>query len=341
MRSEALHGRSMASPVLPPLPRGTELDVEILRVMYATPGVSITGIDPRLNASRVAQRLGISRARVAARLRAWTEFGFLRRYDVWPNPYLFGLTGATFDVRVADPLGKDEVLPRIGLVPGAVGGIDLVGPWIAATFVLPPDVAPARTASLLRGLRGVAEVGDAVPWTPPMSPRTLSPLERRIVRVLRRFPTDSLASVARHVGVSTRTMTSRYGRLLDDRAVWFVPVLDFRAIAEPVINLNLVFDTGAHRDAFARALRQLHPQSIPFYRTQFGPALPDTVGSFFVVVPSAARVEDLETWVRSNPGIQSQEALTMKRIFSFPETLDRLLELPAATVSPARRIVGR
>ncbi len=309
----------------PTLPDRADLDLAMLRVLYATGGVSLTGIDPRLNASRVARELGVSRARIAARLRAWTEHGFVERYDVWPNPYRFGLTGATFDLRVVDRFAKEEVLGRAALVPGAVGGLDFVGDWSAVTFVLPRDGDPRRTAALLRGLAGVAEVGEAVPWAPPASYRALSALERRIVRVLRRYPTASLAEVARHAGVSTRTITARYGRLIDERAVWFVPVFDFRAVAEPVLSLNLEFRTEEDREAFGRSLSRTYPRSLEFRRTAFGPLLPETHGSYFVVPRSAAGVEDVEAWVRSRPGVVAHEAMVLRRMLSFPETFDRLL----------------
>jgi DNA-binding Lrp family transcriptional regulator len=330
----------MRAPDAPTLPPGLDLDVEILRTMYASRGVSISGIDPRINANRVARELKVSRARVAARLRAWERVGFVERYDVWPNPYLFRLTGATFDLRVADRLDKDAVLARVELVPGAVGGLEFIGEWLAVTFVLPREVDPRRTASLLRGLAGVAEVGDAIPWAPPASDRSLSPLELRIVRVLRKYPTAPLASIARHVGVSPRTITNRYGRLLDEHAVWFVPAFDFRALSEPVVNLNLEFRAAADHDAFRRALERTYPRSLEFRRTAFGPALPETLASFFVVGRSAARTEELEAWVRRQPGVMSEEALIMKRIFSFPETFDRLIAAEP-TDGERRRALGR
>ena len=320
----------MPSSEPPILARGADLDVAILREMYPGRGVSISGIDPRLNANRLAGRLGISRAKVASRLRAWADSGFLRRFDVWPNPFLFGLTGVTFDVRASDRLRKSELFERLALVHGAVGGFELVGEWIAVTFVLPIHEDPARTAALLRGISGVAEVGGGISWGPSSAGRPLSPLDLRIVRVLRRYPTESLAAIARHVGVSTRTITTRYGRLLDEQAVWFVPVLDFRAMAEPVVSLNVLFRTGADREPFARALRRHHPHSIEFVRATFGPVLPDTSGSYFVVVPSAARVEELERWVRESPGVETVEALTLVRLVSFPDTFDRLID----TVNP-------
>ena len=315
---------------LPTLPHGSVLDIDILREMYPTHGVSMSGIDPRLNASQVARRLKISRARVATRLRAWTEYGFLRRYDVWPNPYLFGCTGVSFDVRVEDRLRKSEVIDRVGLVHGAVGGFELAGEWITATFVLPREEDAGRTATLLRGLAGVAEVSAATPWATTETERTLSPLELRIVRVLREHPTESLAAVARHVGVSTRTITTRYGQLLDDLAVWFVPVFDFRALAEPVVAATVQFGAPQDRAHFVRSLRRTHPQFLEFHRIQFGPALPETVGSYFLLGGSAARVEELEAWIRSSPGVVGLESYVMIRILSFPETFDRLLAEAAA-----------
>jgi DNA-binding Lrp family transcriptional regulator len=314
------------------LPRAAAFDVAILREMYPARGVEISGIDPRLNASRIARRLGTSRARVAARLRAWGETGFVQRYDVWPNPTLFGLTGFSLDVRVAERSEKSDVIARIGLVAGAVAGLDLTGDWIASTFLLPAGEDGNRTAALVRSLTGVAETGVPVAWAPSEATRPLTPLELRIVRVLRQYPTESLAEIARHVGVSSRTITARYGKLLDDRAVWFIPVFDFRALAEPVVSLSVELASGAERAAFARALRRQFPNSIEFLRAPFGPVLPDHVGGYFVIAESAARVEDVEAWVHRAPGVRSHEAATLIRVLTFPETIDRLI---AAGASPA------
>ena len=316
----------------------TQLDFDIIREMYPRGGVEISGVDPRLNANRIAARLGIGRARVSARFRRWRELGFVARYEVWPNPQLFGLNGVSFDVRVRDRAEKPEVVERIALVPGAIGGIDVLGDWLAATFVLPVGEDPGRLVALVRNLSGVAEVGPPVVWgTPPGGTRPLSPLEQRIVRALRKFPAESLTGIARHVGVPTRTMTARYARLLDERAVWFLPIFDFRALSGPVLDLYVEFTDATERPAFGRALRQYHPGSIEFVRAPFGPLLPERIGSYFVVPRSAAEVDDIERWVRRQPGVCGVESSTLVRVLSFPETFDRLLATgPAAAPAPAR-----
>ncbi len=315
------------------LPPAGDLDIRILREMYTAGGVSIFGIDPRLNANRIGRRLGLSRARIASRLRAWEATGFVQRYDVWPSPFLFGRTGITFDVRVADPVRKRELFERIALLPGAVAGIEFLGPWLAATFLVAPEDDPETLRQLLAGFSGVAEVGVPIPWSLSPSDRGLSPLELRVVRVLRQFPTASLGSVARHVGVSTRTITTRYGQLLDRQAVWFLPVFDFRALAEPVVAATVRFRTSADREGFSRALRRAHPRSLETARAAFGPMLSDDVGIYYLLGGSAARVEELERWVRDAPGVVEVEALTLVRLHAFPRTIDRLLN---AALPPSR-----
>lgn len=307
------------------IPRPTDIDMDIIREMYHSRAVTVAGMDPRLNATRIAHRLGVSRARVDARMKEWTRYGLLRRFDVWPNPALFHRIGVTMDVRLQDRFEKQEVLSRIRLIDGAVGGGDYVGEWVTIQFVVPSEADAERTAKLLRGISGVAEVGTPIPWIRLEPKRALTPLDLRIIRVLRKYPTERLSAIARHVGISTRTMTTRYGRLVDDLAVWFVPVLDFRALAQPVLAVNLLVKDGADPTLLSHSIRKSFPQSLAFLRAPFGPALPERTRVFFLLIPSTARLEETERTLRSLPGVETSETLIMIRIFSFPETFDRLV----------------
>jgi len=120
-------------------------------------------------------------------------------------------------------------------------------------------------------------------------------------------------------------VTTRYGRLVDDLEVWFVPVFDFRALAQPVLAVNLGLKADADPALLAHAVRKSFPQSLTFRRAPFGPALPERMAVFFVLVPSTARVEETERSLRAMPGVETSETLVMIRMFSFPETFDRLV----------------
>jgi DNA-binding Lrp family transcriptional regulator len=318
--------------------RAPDLDVDIYRALYGGRGVTAIGVDPRVNSSEVARRLKLSRARVATRLAEWTESGLLQKFDVWPNPALLGYEVATVDLRVNDPLEKAAVVERLGVVEGMLGGLEMLGPWMSLQFLARDAEEIGRRAALLRGLAGVAEVTPPVPWAPLEPPRSLTPLDRRILRVLRRYPRDPLSSIARHVGVSTRTITTRYGRLLDDRSVWFVPVLDFRALAGPVLSLQVQLKDASDRDRVARALHREYPHLLEFLRMDVGPQLPLAMAFFIVLAPSAAGVEDVERFARALPGVAGLEVYTMVRMLSFPATFDRLLAEAGAGRSSTRAV---
>src|SRR5271157_4734971 len=144
------------------IPRPADIDIDILLEMYRSRGVTIAGVDPRLKANSIARKLGVSRARVDSRLKEWTHYGLLQRFDVWPNPALLDRIGFTVDVRLTDRFRKQEVIERMRLIDGAVGGIEFVGDWISAQFVVPNESEARRRTELLGGLTGVAGVGTPI-----------------------------------------------------------------------------------------------------------------------------------------------------------------------------------
>ncbi|MCI4320476.1 MAG: winged helix-turn-helix transcriptional regulator [Thermoplasmata archaeon] len=303
----------------------TEFDRDILTELYHTGRVTIAGVDPRISVSRIARRLKTSRARVAARIREWERSGLMRGYDVWPNPALFGVVGGSVDLRLADRLRKPEMFRRIALVDGVVGGLEFLGDWVSVQLVAPDPPTLDRRVRLLGGLEGVSEVGPLFPWADLQVERSLSPLEIRIIRALRRNPRASLAEIAKAVGVSTRTMTARYGALLDETLVWFLPSYDFTALASPIVSLTLQLRTAEDRSSVLAGLRQRLPWFLEFGWSGFGPVFDPKLLTVFVFAPSAAGVEAIERTARDLPGVASAEANVLVRVISFPEAFEPLL----------------
>jgi DNA-binding Lrp family transcriptional regulator len=308
------------------------LDIDMIREMYRESAVNLAGIDPRLNATRIARKLRVGRARVAARLKVWRVAGFLRRYDVWLNPALLGGQGAWLNLRVNDARMKPELFQRLGLVDGVVSALDFVGDWVSVGLIAPDPETVQRRASLIGQLAGVREIEGPTPWYSPTPKRPLSPLDLRIVRALRDRPTATLSETARRVGISTRTMTRRYSDLVEDWAVWFVPVFDFTALISPVVSLSLRVQPGTSQEAVVRSIRKEFPLVLESRRG--GLEFPD--GSdmiiLFVTLPSAASVEEFQRCAETIEGVLEAEQLTMVRMYAFPEWFDRQLGalMPAA-----------
>jgi len=307
------------------------LDIDILREMYRTRRVTVAGVDPRLNVSHIARRLRTSRTRIARRLNLWSEAGFIRRYDVWPNPALFHLVGWSVNLRFSNRLEKPEVFQRLGMVDGVVSAVEFLGDWTAVQFLTPDEEAGQRRKEMLRHLKGVEEVESLYPWR-PLEPRAaLSPLDLRILHALRQRPRGTLTEIARAVGISTRTMTTRYERLVESWSVWFVPVFDFTQLPLPIVSVNVDLEPGASGRRVSEAVLKQYPWTLEFGYGEFGPPETESFKTLFVTVPSVGAIEDLERLVWSVPGTKNVEALVMLRTHSFPAWFDELLSrgLPA------------
>jgi DNA-binding Lrp family transcriptional regulator len=309
--------------------RPEPLDLDLLREMYRGGAVNVAGIDPRLNATRIARRLRVGRARVAARLKAWKASGLLLRYDVWLNPALLGWRGAAVNIRVDHPRVKPALFGRLGLIDGAVIGLEFLGEWVSLGLVAPDDSSFERRIALIRGLAGVREVEAPIPWSVLEPKRELTALDIRIVRALRERPTATLSQAAHRVGISTRTMTRRYSTLVEDRAVWFVPIFDFRAISSPMVSLRAVLRTGVGSESFARQIRHRFPLTIDFRGAVAGPE-PSSEVNVFVMPSSTAHVEELERFASSIEGVIEIEANIMVRMHSFSAWFDAHLETIAS-----------
>ena len=306
--------------------RPEPLDVDMYREMYRGGAVNLAGFDPRLNATRIAQRLKVGRARVAGRLKAWNDSGFLARHDVWLNPALFGWQGAWLTVQVEQPRFKPALLARLALIDGAVSATEFLGEWVALGVLFPDPASLARITGLVRGLTGVRGVEPPEPWALPEPKRPLSPLDIRIVRALRENPTATLGATARRAGVSTRTMTRRYSALVDDGAVWFVPVLDFRSISVPAVSLVVTTRPGTGHEPLVRRIRGRYPLVLEFGSSRVGPEPAPDTHVLFVLPPSAAHLEELEQFVGSLDGVTGVEANVVVRVHSFPDWFDRHLD---------------
>jgi DNA-binding Lrp family transcriptional regulator len=312
----------------------SKLDIDMIRELYRDGAVNIAGVDPRLNATRIAHRLHVGRRRVAARLRVWKEVGFLLRYDVWLNPALLGVQGAWLNVRVEHPRVKPDLFRRLGLIDGVVSALDFVGEWVSVGLVGPDEPSILRKMGLIRGLAGVADVEGPGAWSAPAPKRRLTSLDLRIVRALRERPDGSLSDTARRVGISTRTMTRRYSELVGDWAVWFVPVFDFTALVPPIISLNLEVRPGTSQELIARAIRKRFPLVLESRLLAGVPDGPPPVILVFVTLPSAASFEELHRLAETLEGVKSVEQLTMVRMHVYPEGFDREL---TALVNAASR----
>lgn len=319
-----------------------ELDAAIFREMNRERAYFWGGLDPRVGTSEIARRVGVNRTTVWARLKAWQEDGFLVRQEVGPNPMLFGAGVAGGSLRVDDVASKEAVIAAMALVDGVLCWIDHVGEWIGLGYANESRLALDRCTRLLAELPGVAEVTPCVPYRAPES--TIRPTARdwRILAALRSPPGRPLDEVAADAGVSGRTLARRYAQLLEARALWSFPVVDFTryrgaAMARFVVTLAAGADTRALTRAAAKEVPGLVMAEALDQLVPTNPAVRPWV-DIYCHLAAPGEAESVHAWLAARPQVEAVETFFPKAwgVVSswFEERIERALKQADGSRAP-------
>ncbi len=240
------------------------IDFDIFRFLFPGGVFRWHGIDPRISMAQVAEQAGIGSNAVRQRIARWRQVGFLRGYDVRPNPYLFGANLLATEIPVPDPLGTDRVLEDLGLIDGVTDAWEAFHEdqrVVIVRYITEAPAAAARREKLLARLTPTGTLARRIAlWVNPCT-HELSSLDWRIVRAFAQSPQSSFHVIAREVGITPKTLTRRYSELLDSNALWWVPVFDFTQFPAAVLVIA-PNDPGA-RESVIRELRIRFPHWAP------------------------------------------------------------------------------
>jgi DNA-binding Lrp family transcriptional regulator len=316
------------------------LDLGILRELSRDQVLWFGRLDPRISAAEIARRIHVDRGTVSARLRAWQRTGFLRGHEVVPSPLLFEAGFAGGSVLVDDITAKPRLLADLGLLPGVVGAVDHLGPWIALLYVFESPESLERSRQLLLRLPGVREATPCVPFRAPRPSVEPSALDWRILQALRSAPTSSLESTARTVGISAKTLARRLDRLIHGRAVWYLPLLDFTQYTKATVaRFLVVIKPGHDPDSAADLLRRRIPGIAYLVNASASvDAPPDTPPMIDVGVhlASVGQGEDLQATILSMPAVQEVEVLFPRRFHMYPAWFDERIRAAVERTSRSK-----
>lgn len=302
-------------------------DLSILAELGRDQIMGFGSFDPRLSINEVAQRLGMPRSTVQARVRAWEEGGFLLGFDVWPSPDLFDLQMGLVILSVEDPRDRPKAIESVLLSDGTMLLWDMVGPRMGAVVLGPDEATVRRRGELLGRLSGVT--GAEVTQTFRAPPADLEPtqLDWRIIASLREDPLGPLHEAADRVGVSTRTVTRRYQAMRDANAVALVPDLDFtRWEGEPLVRFDVWCDPDADRRAVAEEVARVLPEPEFIHQSlERIPHHPTPLLELLFMPPSLGRVEDAHREVLSIPGVEGVIVLFPRRFHLARHWCDALI----------------
>ena len=288
-----------------------------------------TVMDPRISAVDVAEKIGISATAVRARLRRWHTEGLLRGYAVWPNPALFDVRVMSIDLPVAANQPADGLFLALKSVKGVLFAretIDEDRRVVIVTFVSDTPESTKRRIQLLTRLASGDTVAPArSAWLPPCTVE-LSRLDWKIIRLFREEPLLPLPRAAREAGVTLKTLSKRYHRLLDGNAVWWTISVSNSKV--PAVYVHVTFRDPEFAIRGSRELGGRFPSWIPAVTGGYG--FPPEVRPVHLVavfpLESPAGVADILREIHALPGVVSVRRRFPSESVCYPEWFDRRIE---------------
>jgi DNA-binding Lrp family transcriptional regulator len=301
------------------------LDFSILRE-YSGEQSPMVGIDPRISPESIARRLHLSPATVRRRLTSWRTRGFLRGFDVIPNPSLLGGRLAARLLDFANPIDQERAVAPLSWIDGMVQ-IDIGPTQLLAVYLVASPAESGRRFRQLQSVDGVRAVGPELVFEFPPCARRMSRTDWRLVAALRLDPEASLGDLAGRIGQSTRATSRRYHALLDEGAVIFDPILDYSRFDQTLAVLKATVRPPELVGETERKIRALHPQSIRLLvpSVEAARATCGTV-SLWVTAPTTAEVDQLSARIAHLPGVSDVSLWYERSIVPARAWLDERIE---------------
>lgn len=210
-----------------------KLDIRILRELAQEQLIFPTPPGPDLSQRAMAKRLGVSHKTVNDRLQKMRSSGFLMGSKVILHPGLLGLQMGTYGMEISPTFDKTEVIARLRLVEGMATVQNHHGNYIGLVFLYEDEGSLAKKLELIRRLGGASEGAFGRLPFPPCE-LNLKEVDWEIVLRLIDGSSATPVRMARELGVSLRTVRRRLSRMIEGRALFTQPNLDFGALPHAV-----------------------------------------------------------------------------------------------------------
>lgn len=207
------------------------LDAQILREFGIEPFTSWPRRKVGLKLANVARKMDRNLQFVKDRVERMESDGVIRGYRVFPNLRQIGLDFTTF-IWPTTLVPDKEQLSRLGTVDGFVGVVWSLDSCLCVDLTHSGSAEQKRRLELIGQLLGVDNNPELLFDRPfPETSRRLSPLDWRIIGATVDDARRPLTNVAEEVGVTAKTVRSRFNTMWDEGSIDTHAMLDFERMS--------------------------------------------------------------------------------------------------------------
>jgi uncharacterized delta-60 repeat protein len=276
------------------------LDIRILREFIQDAGTYPLQSDIRKSFRTAARKLHVAESTVRARVKILNATEFLKGWDVFPNPGLFGLRVAhcRCDV-VSQPLKKDA-MRKIRLIQGVWTIVNHFGNSIRVSLYYEDEQSLKKQIELIARISRSENTIYRETHFPNCDVR-LTERDWEIVRSIQRSPMKSYDTISKETGLSNKTVKRRLQRMVRGRALFTIPSINPRGLSGAMLGeLLVIYDSpeakrnvnrriGTHVDDYVLSAQLGDPEHT----------------LFLILITNISQVNEILNWVKQQPGVKS------------------------------------
>jgi len=298
-----------------------ELDVKILRALISESAIAQSNSMVKLSLRRTASRLGADDMTVSNRFRRLQESGCMSRWQVLVNPSFFGYKILDVVVRASPESGKADMIRKIRLIHGVFAIQNFHGKTLKILLFYDSEEARSRAVELISRITNADNITTSRMALPRSETSRLSDTDVAIIQALFGDARKSSASIAKELGISSRTVRNRVKRLRRENTVFALPNLNLEGIAGSIpVYLSYAYANEGAKGAADRAVLS------HFDANYLWGGFSDRNHAFIVLSFSTmSEMKNALDWARDQPGIASAEVDLMTDLTYVPQTFIELL----------------
>ena len=288
-----------------------------MRELWGSPDIWNT----KKSYTQIAAKLGVDEETVRNRVKHLRDIGFLIGYRLVPNPALFGRAFASLRIEFRDRESKQSAIPRLTKMDGV---INIVSTYDKSVLVTLLADQLEDFSKLIVGLR----VDGKISWVPGLGLRTTkfrtTRLDWEIISLLVRDAERKLEEVAKKLKVSTRTVKRRLNMMMQEAAIFVMPIVDLRKTEGISYQLRVQSEQGKKSEVEKSVAARIGNLVFRASDSQNGSV-------FGFTGANVAEGNEILEWVRNQPRVISVDIVITEKVVQVFDWLESFIQTQLAT----------
>ena len=294
--------------------------MKILRALISESAIAQSNSMVRYSLRKMAARLRADDMTVNNRFRKLQESGCMSRWQLLVNPSFFGYRILDVVVRVQTESGKADMIRKIRLIHGVFAIQNFHGRALKILLFYDSEDAKSMAVELISRITNAEVVMMSAMVMPRSVTKRLTDTDVAIAKALSGDARKSSTSLARELGVSTRTVRNRVKKLRGENTIFALPNLNLEGIPGSIpVYLSYTYANEEAKGTVDRSVLS------HFDSNYLWGGFADKGHGFVVLSFSTmADVERVRSWAGEQPGIAASEIDLMTDLIYVPQTLKEL-----------------